>query len=71
VKEDHRPVLAPNIGPLSVQGRRIVGGEEDLEDLSEGDDRRIELNLDNLCVAGTPRADTLIGRVRVRAPGIT
>ena len=64
VVEDDRTILWSRVGALPVGGRRIMNGEEDLQDLSVGDYRRVEGDLDDFRVARCPIADLAIGWIR-------
>src|SRR5439155_8576105 len=63
VVEDGRAVLCADIVALTVQGGRIVDGEEDFEDVPIGGDLRIEGDPHDLGMTGSAGADLLIGRV--------
>ena len=52
---------------LAVERRRVVEGEEELEQLAVGDHGRVERDLDHLGVAGPAGAHLLVGGIR-RAP---
>src|SRR5262245_13793064 len=69
--EDRGAILGADVGTLPVQSRRIVYGEEDIEQVLEGDYLRIERDLHNLGVAGFPGANILISRVGYLAARIT
>src|SRR5712692_3052296 len=62
--EDRRAVLRADVVSLPVGCRRVVDDEEHLEDFLEGHGLRVEGELDHLGVAGIPRADVLVARVR-------
>ena len=66
VKND-RAILRAGIGSLSIQGRRIMIGPENIEQFFVTDDRRIELDLDNLGVSRLIGADIFVGRILGRA----
>ena len=63
VIEDGGTVLRAHILTLPVQRRRVVDGEEDLQDFPIGNLARIEGQLDCLGVAGGIGADFLVGRI--------
>src|ERR671921_1486025 len=50
VVEDHRPVLRPYVRALAVEGRRVVNGEVDLQDIPVRDYLGVEGNLHDLDV---------------------
>src|ERR1044072_8438810 len=55
--EDRRAVLRAHVRALTVQGRRVVYGEEDFEKFAVGDGRRVEGYLHDFGVAGRALAD--------------
>ncbi len=63
VIEDGGTVLRAHIPTLPVQCRRVVDGEENLENFPIGDLARIEGQLNGLAVAGGTGADFLVGRI--------
>ena len=69
--EDRGSVLGPAVRPLAVEGRRIVHGEEDAQDVDERDRLRVERDLDRLGVARRIRAYGFVGRVRETAAGVS
>ncbi len=62
-RKDRRAVLGADIVALPVELGRIVGAEEDVEDLGIGNRRGIEFHLDRFGMAGAARTDLLVGRV--------
>src|SRR5581483_10642454 len=64
VVEDGGAVLGPDVFALAVGRGRGVQLEEHLEQGPEGDDVRVEGNLDGLRVAGRAGADGLVGGIR-------
>lgn len=64
VVKDDGSVLGAYIGALAIQGRWVVGGEEDLEEFSEGDHEGIKGYLHDFRVAGGSRAHLLIRGIR-------
>src|SRR5829696_7719015 len=73
VVEDNRPVLRPHVRALTVQSRRIMDGEVDLENIFVRDNRGIERNLHDLGVPRRLRAHRPVSRVRhvaARVPGL-
>ena len=59
--ENCRAVLAPGVGALPIELRRVVSdGEEDLEKLAIGDPRRVVGDLDRFGVTGFAAADEFI-----------
>src|SRR5205085_5640715 len=62
VVEDGRAILRANVRALTVQGRRVVYGEEDFEQFAVGDGRRVEGYLHDLGVARRALADLPVGR---------
>lgn len=71
MSKDGRAILCANIVPLAVQGRRIVDCEEDLQNFLEGNDLRIERELDDFGVAGGALADLIVGRIRYETATIS
>ena len=67
---DAAAVLRAHVVALAVERGRVVGAEEDLEDLAHADHLRIERELHHLRMAGLARADLLIGGRRHLAVGI-
>src|SRR5262250_1277416 len=69
--ENDGSVLSAFIRPLTIQLCRIMGhGEEDLQQLSVGDSRRIVLKLYRFRVPGFSSADEFVLGSLGRAPGI-
>src|SRR5581483_5205403 len=68
--EDDRAILRADVGALAVQRRWIVNGEEDLEDLSIGDELRVKRNLHYFSMPGIAGADLMIRRPIDAAAGI-
>ena len=54
--------LRADVVTLSVQRRRVVDDEEDLEQFAQADARRVERDADHLGMAGVASADLLVGR---------
>src|SRR3989475_8297150 len=71
VGKDGRAILRPHIRPLPVQSGGIVNREEHPEQVTIGNDIRIEGHLADLGVAGAPGADVLVRRVGHRAAGVS
>src|SRR5919202_89187 len=67
VEEDRRAVLRTAVGTLAVELRGVVELPEHDEQLVVGDPLGVELDLDDLRVAGAPRAHLLVARVLERA----
>ena len=63
--------LGALVVPLAIEGGGIVAVPENVEDFREFQDLRIKPHLGDLGMAGSSRADLLIGRRRDMAPGIT
>ena len=63
VIEDGRTVLRAHIFTLPIRCRRVVDGEEDLQDCPIGNLARIEGQLDRLGVAGGIGANFPVGRI--------
>ena len=63
VVKDRRAVLRTGVGPLAIECRRIVNGEEHLEQLAVRDDVGIELDLHDFGMAAGAGAHQLVGRV--------
>src|SRR2546423_8206970 len=61
--ENHGTVLGADIRALPIQSRRIVVGPENVEELIVTDLRRVELQLNDLSVAGFIAANILVGRI--------
>src|SRR3989304_10576018 len=61
--ENHGSILRPDVVALAVERRRVVNGEEDLQEFPERDDVRIERDLEALRMVRGARADLLIRRV--------
>ena len=62
-REDRRAILGADVIALAVELGRIVGGEEDVEQLVIGDRVGIEGDPDRLGMAGVAAADLPVGRV--------
>ena len=62
--EDDRPILRAFVRSLTVEARRVVRPPEDGEQVVEGDDRGVVLDLNDFGVPGQPGANLLISRVR-------
>src|SRR5580693_5871000 len=63
MKENRRAILRPEVGPLSIDLRRIVYAPEHLEQSLKTDLRRIERNLHDLSVPGLVGANILVRRI--------
>src|SRR3972149_7387788 len=61
--ENHGSILRPDVVALAVERRRVVNGEEDLQEFLERDDVRVERDLEALRMVRGARADLLIRRV--------
>ncbi len=61
--------MCADVFALAVERGRIVRLPKYLQQLLVGDDRGVELNLDDFGVACCARADLLVGGVGGRAPG--
>src|SRR5690606_16275929 len=61
--EDRRPVLCADVGALTVEGRRVVDREEDVEQIAIGDYGGIELYADDRPVAGAAAANLVVRRL--------
>src|SRR3990170_5732789 len=61
--EDRGSVLRSDVIALAVERRRVVDGEEDLQEFLERDDVRVERDLEGLRMVRGARADLLIRRV--------
>src|SRR2546422_6647858 len=70
VVEDCGSVLGSDIRPLAVNRGRIMRGEEDLQDIFEGDLCGIEGYLDRLRVSSGSCTDVLVGWVWNLSAGI-
>src|SRR5579883_3071783 len=68
--EDRGAILSPDVRPLAVRRRGIVGRKEHLQDLPERDHGRVERDLHDLRVPGRAGADLLVGRVRDGPAGV-
>ena len=71
VIEDHRTVLRADIVALAVERSWVVDREEDLQNLTQTDDGRIERHLYDFRVPGAAAAHLLVGWILDRAAGIT
>src|SRR5689334_9959853 len=65
--EDRRAILRADIVALTIERRRVVEREEHLQNIVEGDLRRVECDLNNFGMAGVAVADLAVGRVTNRA----
>lgn len=63
VVKHHRPVLGADIYALTVEGRRVVHGEEDVQEGIEADELRVEVYLHHFGVAGQSAADFTVSGV--------
>jgi len=63
VAEDHRSILAADIGPLLIGSGGIVEGEEELDQFTVGNLQRIVEQFHRLGVSGVAGADLLVGGV--------
>ena len=63
-------VLGADIPALTVEGGGVVDGEEDVEDVFGWDNLRIECDLNDLGVAGSPIADGLVAWIFDVAAGV-
>src|SRR5215212_5619534 len=73
VVEDHGPVLRPHVRPLTVEGRRVVDGEVNLQDVPVRDFVGVERDLYDLGVSRRLGANLPVGRVgnvTPRVPGL-
>lgn len=61
--EYDRTILGPAVRSLLIHRGRVVCLPEDIQDLLQGNDRRIKGDFDDLNVAGRLRAYLLIGRI--------
>ncbi len=68
--EDHRTVLRAGIKTLTVNRRRVMHPEEDVEQTLIGNPGRVELHLHNLDMPGLIGADVGVRRVSHCAPFI-
>ena len=59
-KKDGRTVLGAHVSALTVEGSGVVDGEEDVQQVSVGDDGGVEGDPDGLGVTGDAGADELI-----------
>ena len=63
VAEDHRSILAADIGPLLIGRGGIVEGKEELDQFTEGNLPRIVEQFHRLGVSGLSGADLFVGGV--------
>src|SRR5829696_3134690 len=70
VVEDHGPVLRPHVRALSIQSRRVVDGEVNLQDVPVGDLVGGERSLHDLAVPRRLRTNLPVGRVGNVAPRV-
>ena len=63
VIKNHRTILVADIGPLTIQGGRIVIRPEDIQELIVTNDRRIELHLHDFGMPGAVSTHLLVGRI--------
>ena len=61
--EDCRAVLSAHIRALTVEGGRVVDGEEDVQDVAEGDDRRVKRDTNHLGMARGAAAHLFVAGV--------
>ena len=61
--KDHRAILRPHIGTLSIQRSRIVIRPKNIKKLIVMDLRRVEFQLDGLGVAGLIAANIFVARI--------
>ena len=61
--KDHRAILRPHIGALSIQCSRIVVRPKNIQELIVIDLRWIEFQLDDLGVSGLIAANIFVARV--------
>src|SRR2546425_11315798 len=71
IVKDRGPILGPDVPALPVQGRRVVDGEEDPQDVRERDDAGIERDLHGLRMARRVRADGLVRGIREPTAGVS
>ncbi len=69
--ENDRAVLGAHVVSLTIERRRIVGSEEDREEIFIGDLAQIEFDPDDLRVSGSPAADLFIGRILHAPAGVS
>ena len=62
MEKDGGAILCAPIRTLAVESGWVVEGEEGVEELIEGDARRVEVEFDDFRVAGGVRADVFVGR---------
>ncbi len=63
--EDRRAVLSADVGALPIELRRVVRGEENAQQLSVADLRRVIANLNHFRVIGLSAADgSVVSRLR-------
>ena len=61
--EDHGTILGADVRALPIQSRRIVVGPKNVEELIVTDLRRVELQLNDLSVAGLIAANIFVARI--------
>ncbi len=61
--ENSRAVLGAHICALAVEGGRVVDGEEDVQDIVEGDDRGVEGDTNHLGMARGAAAHLFVAGV--------
>ena len=69
--EDGGAILRADIGTLAVQRRRVVNGEEDVEEIAIGDDARVEGDLHRFGVPRLAAAYLLVGGIRHAAADVS
>src|SRR5439155_3036851 len=62
LREDRRAVLSANVVALTIELRRVVRGEEDVEQVVVTQLLRVEGDADRLGMVGVAAADLLVGR---------
>ena len=68
--ENNGPVLCPFVCALAIEGSRIMGLPEGVEDLRKGDHLGIKFDLDDLGVAGLAGTNILVSGVLGFAAGV-
>ena len=61
--EDGRAVLRAHVSALAVERGRVVNGEEDVQDVFEGDHTRVKGDLDHLGMSGGTAAHLFVGGI--------
>jgi len=69
--KNYRAILGSSIRALTIQRGRVVIRPKHVEQLIVTDLRRIEFDFDHFSVAGSVRADILVGWVFFCSPGVT